>query len=81
DSGVRRGADIAKALIRGAEGVLVGRATLYGLAAGGEAGVARVLRILAEELARVMAMLGVRDLAELRDPDLLAPRGQRISLT
>ena len=81
DSGVRRGADIAKALIRGAEGVLVGRATLYGLAAGGEAGVARVLRILAEELARVMAMLGVRDLAELRDPDLLAPRDQRISLT
>jgi len=81
DSGVRRGADIAKALILGAEGVLVGRATLYGLAAGGEAGVARVLRILAEELARVMAMLGVRDLAELRDPDLLAPRGQRISLT
>lgn len=81
DSGIRRGADIAKALIRGAEGVLVGRATLYGLAAGGEAGVTRVLEILAEELARVMGMLGVKDLEALRDPDLLASPAQRISLT
>lgn len=72
DSGIRRGADIAKALIRGADGVLVGRAALYGLAAGGEAGVARVLQMLGEELARVMVMLGVRDIEALRDPDLLA---------
>jgi len=79
DGGIRRGADIAKALIRGADGVLVGRAALYGLAAGGEAGVTRILDILAEELVRVMGLLGVKDIESLRDPDLLAP-SQRISL-
>lgn len=77
DSGIRRGADIARALIRGAEGVLIGRPALYGLAAGGEAGVARVIAILGEELARVMALLGVRDLAGLREPGLLVEDGDR----
>lgn len=67
DSGVRRGSDVAKALILGASGVMVGRATLYGLAAGGEAGVARVLALFQEELVRVMAMLGARSLHELPD--------------
>src|SRR5262245_28856385 len=47
DGGVRRGSDIAKAVALGAEGVLLGRAPVYGLAAGGEAGVAHALAILA----------------------------------
>lgn len=59
DSGIRRGADIARALACGAQGVLAGRAMLYGLAAAGEAGVARAIAILHEELLRVMALLGV----------------------
>ncbi len=59
DSGVRRGSDVVKALALGADGVLVGRATLYGLAAGGEAGAVRAMALLQEEIRRVMGMLGV----------------------
>ena len=60
DGGFRRGSDIVKALALGARGVLLGRATLYGLAAGGESGVAKALAILREEVDRVLALLGVR---------------------
>ena len=59
DSGVRRGSDIVRALALGADGVLTGRAPLYGLAAGGQAGVERSIQILREEIATTMAMLGV----------------------
>ena len=65
DSGVRRGSDMVKALALGADGVLAGRAPLYGLAAAGEEGVARALELLRAELARTMAMLGVRNVAEI----------------
>jgi (S)-mandelate dehydrogenase len=74
DGGVRRGGDIAKALARGAEGVLLGRAPVWGLAAGGEAGVARALAILADEFDRTLALLGCRDVAGLT-PDLIAAAG------
>jgi len=63
DSGVRRGSDIVKALALGADLVLVGRATLYGMAAFGEAGAARAITLLAEEAARTMAMLGITNIA------------------
>ncbi len=65
DGGVRRGTDVAKALALGARAVLIGRAYLYGLAAGGEAGVTTVLKVLRAELERTMRLLGcpsVRDL-------------------
>ena len=65
DSGIRRGSDIAKALALGASGVLLGRATLYGLAAAGEAGVARAVELLAAETARCMAYCGVTGTAQL----------------
>ncbi len=65
DSGVRRGSDVVKALALGADAVLVGRAPFYGLAAAGEAGVARALELLRSETARTMAMLGVRTIAEI----------------
>lgn len=71
DSGVRRGSDIAKALALGADGVLAGRAPLYGLAAAGEPGVARALELLRAEFARTMAMLGARSVSEI-GPELLA---------
>jgi (S)-mandelate dehydrogenase len=58
DGGVRRGGDIAKAVALGAQGVLLGRAPVYGLAAGGEAGVARAIAILADELDRTLALTG-----------------------
>ena len=58
DGGVRHGTDVIKARALGARAVLVGRPWLYGLAAGGEAGVAGVLEILRTEIDRALALLG-----------------------
>jgi L-lactate dehydrogenase (cytochrome) len=66
DSGVRHGSDIAVALALGADACAIGRAYLYGLMAGGEAGVDKALDILAEQFERTMQLLGVRSVAELR---------------
>jgi (S)-mandelate dehydrogenase len=71
DGGVRRGSDIAKACALGAEGVILGRAPVYGLAAGGRAGVARAIAILADELDRTLALIGCPDVAALT-ADLVA---------
>jgi (S)-mandelate dehydrogenase len=65
DGGFRRGSDVLKALALGADGVMLGRATLYGLAAGGEAGVAHALRLLRAEMERSMTLLGCRSVDEL----------------
>lgn len=65
DSGIRRGSDVAKALALGARAVLVGRATLYGLASGGEAGARSVIDLLATEFARVLTLCGVASAASL----------------
>ena len=65
DSGVRRGSDIVTALALGAKAVLVGRAHLYGLAAGGEGGVAHALDILREELEITMALTGCTRIEEI----------------
>ena len=70
DGGFRRGTDIVKALALGAEAEMLGRATLYGLAAGGEAGANRALDILVSELYRVLGELGCNSVAEL-DPGFL----------
>lgn len=70
DSGVRRGSDIVKALALGADLVLVGRATLYGLAAGGQAGAERVIGILASEFEKTMGYVGCRTVAEV-GPDII----------
>jgi len=58
DGGVRRGLDVVTALALGAQGVLIGRPVMWALAAGGEAGVARALAILYEELELALALLG-----------------------
>jgi (S)-mandelate dehydrogenase len=65
DSGFRRGTDVVKALALGAEAVLLGRAALYGLIAGGAAGVERALTILTTEIDRVLGQLGCNSVAEL----------------
>jgi (S)-mandelate dehydrogenase len=65
DSGVRRGSDIVKALALGADLVFVGRATLFGAAAGGEPGILHALEILRSEVERVMALLGCNSTEEL----------------
>lgn len=65
DSGVRRGSDAAKLLAAGAAAVLLGRAPLFGLAAGGQAGAEHALAILRDELDLTMALLGCRTVADL----------------
>lgn len=65
DTGIMSGADIVAAIALGARCTLVGRAYLYGLMAGGEAGVTRAIDILAEGLTRTMRLLGVTCLEEL----------------
>ncbi|KAF3071311.1 Cytochrome b2, mitochondrial [Daldinia childiae] len=65
DGGVKRGTDVVKALALGAKGVGIGRAALYGLSVGGEKGVERVLKILADETQTAMRLLGVKNVSEL----------------
>ena len=65
DGGIRRGSDIVKALCLGARGVLIGRAYVYGLAAGGHAGVARAIDILRTDMIRTMKLLGCGSVREL----------------
>ncbi|MGC8521758.1 MAG: alpha-hydroxy acid oxidase [Steroidobacteraceae bacterium] len=74
DSGFRRGTDIAKALALGADAVMIGRATLYGLAAAGEPGVRRAIEMLTVELDRVLGQLGCRSVSDL-GPHLLHTSG------
>jgi L-lactate dehydrogenase (cytochrome) len=66
DSGVRHGADVAIALALGADAAALGRAFLYGLMAGGEAGVDRALDLLSQQFKSTMQFLGVTSVAELR---------------
>ncbi|HKA37998.1 MAG TPA: alpha-hydroxy acid oxidase [Thermoanaerobaculia bacterium] len=77
DGGVRRGGDIAKALCLGARAVLIGRAYAYALAAFGEAGVARALSILKEDLSRTLKLLGCRSVSELDRSFLNVPASWR----
>jgi isopentenyl diphosphate isomerase/L-lactate dehydrogenase-like FMN-dependent dehydrogenase len=70
DGGVRRGVDVLKALALGATACMIGRAFAWGLAAGGEQGVARALSILAAETDVALALLGVTSTAELGEHHL-----------
>ncbi len=72
DGGVRRGVDVVKALACGASAVLVGRATLYGAVAAGEAGANKALEILAEELERSLRLCSIARVTAI-DGALLSP--------
>jgi L-lactate dehydrogenase (cytochrome) len=74
DTGVMSGGDIVACLANGADFVLIGRAYLYGLMAGGQRGVDRSIQILADEIQRTMQLLGVTNVAEL-DGRCLASTG------
>ncbi|MBX0301716.1 alpha-hydroxy-acid oxidizing protein [Cryobacterium sp. 1639] len=65
DTGIMSGADIVASVALGARFTLIGRAYLYGLMAGGEAGVDRAIQILSDQVARTMRLLGVSSLEEL----------------
>ncbi|WP_433046025.1 alpha-hydroxy acid oxidase [Dactylosporangium sp. CS-033363] len=77
DGGIRRGSDVVKALCLGAKAVCIGRPYVYGLGAAGPAGAEHVVRILREEIARVMTLIGVADLKEL-EPGLLLRAGEPV---
>lgn len=74
DGGIRSGQDVLKALASGARGVLIGRAYLYGLAAGGREGVETCLSIIRKELDLSMAMCGLRDVRDVSPAILDEPR-------
>jgi L-lactate dehydrogenase (cytochrome) len=65
DSGIRRGNDVLKALALGAKAVLIGRMSMYGLAAGGEAGVQWMLEILRSDIYRSMRLMGLGSVEEI----------------
>jgi len=65
DGGIRRGTHVLKALARGATACSIGRPYLFGLAAGGQAGVAKALELLRAEIERDMGLLGCRSISEI----------------
>ena len=73
DGGIRKGIDILKALALGAKAVMVGRPILWGLTAGGEEGVKRVLNILKSELDIAMALCGYTSVTEINEEVLFFP--------
>jgi L-lactate dehydrogenase (cytochrome) len=75
DGGIRRGGDVVKALSVGARAVLIGRAYAYGLAAAGEAGVARAIEILRGDMVRTMKLLGVSSIHDLNRSYIDVPAG------
>jgi L-lactate dehydrogenase (cytochrome) len=72
DGGIRSGQDVVRALALGARSCMIGRSYVYGLGAGGEAGVAKAIEILAKELDVTMALCGVRNLRDI-DRSVIAP--------
>ena len=74
DGGIRRGSDIVMALALGARAVGLGRLVLWALAAGGEAGVAKLLSLLKTDLATVMALTGRRTISEIDKSLIGGPR-------
>ena len=77
DSGVRRGSDMVKALALGANTVLTGRATLYGVSTAGQVGAEKALSILKTEFEKTMAYVGCRTVAEL-SPDIFSRSSLRM---
>jgi pre-mycofactocin synthase len=75
DGGIRRGGDVVKALALGAGAVMIGRAALWGLAAGGPAGVANVLEILRSGIDSALLALGRQSIHDLTPDDVLVPNG------
>jgi (S)-mandelate dehydrogenase len=76
---VGRGSDVLKGLALGADVVAVGRATLYGVAAAGEAGATRALDILGAEIRRTMAVMGVNRISDITRDHIRLPTDLPVS--
>lgn len=79
DSGIRRGGDVAKALAFGADVVMIGRAWIWGLAAGGERGVSEVIDAFNVSLTKVLLGLGIDSIHDLQEDMLHVPDGFKIT--
>ncbi|BEV12877.1 FMN-dependent L-lactate dehydrogenase LldD [Asticcacaulis sp. DW145] len=77
DSGIRTGLDVVRMIALGADGVLLGRAFIYALAAGGEAGVSNLLSLFEKEMRVAMALTGVKSIREI-GPQCLVPGGMTV---
>ena len=75
DGGIRRGSDVVKAVALGAKAVMIGRASLWGLAANGQAGVENVLDIMRSGIESALLGLGHASVHELSPDDLVIPEG------
>jgi L-lactate dehydrogenase (cytochrome) len=75
DGGIRRGSDVVKALALGARAVMVGRAYLWGLAAGGSAGVRNVFDVLRGGIDSTLLALGRASVSDLSPDDVIVPAG------
>lgn len=75
DSGFRRGSDVVKAIALGANAVLMGRNTLYGVGAAGPAGANHVIALLKREVARTMTLLGTPTIADIGPEHVCCPSG------
>jgi isopentenyl diphosphate isomerase/L-lactate dehydrogenase-like FMN-dependent dehydrogenase len=71
DSGIRRGSDIIKALALGADAVLIGRMALWGLVVGKGEGLSWILKLMADEMKRIMLLTGAEKLSDLNREILL----------
>jgi L-lactate dehydrogenase (cytochrome) len=80
DGGFRRGTDVLKALALGADFILIGRPFLYAAVAGGEAAVQHAISLLADEVDRDMAMLGVRELSAVNSNHITLANGRSLAL-
>src|SRR2546430_6951031 len=75
DGGIRRGSDVVKALALGARAVMIGRASLWGLAANGQAGVENVLDVLRGGIDSALLGLGKASIGDLTPDDIVVPPG------
>ena len=80
DGGIRRGADVVKAVALGARAVMIGRAALWGLAANGKAGVENVLDVLRDGIDSALLALGRSALIDLTPSDVIVPPGFAVAL-
>jgi L-lactate dehydrogenase (cytochrome) len=78
DGGIRRGSDVVKALALGATACSIGRPYLYGLAAGGEPGVDRLLTLLKDEFVRTLTLAGINDIADVSRRHVRNRRSERV---
>lgn len=76
DSGIRSGLDVVRMLALGAKGVLLGRAYIYALAAGGQHGVSHLLKLFAADMKVTMTLIGAKSPAEITRASLEAAARQ-----